>query len=88
MFKCGFCQQFSQPGDPQRRIIVETRKKVYTNGPEEEPITSIGSEIVSEVAACPACAKIREAQIIYKNDSHLALEIDLPISEALELAIR
>lgn len=66
MFKCGFCKQTTQPGQPGKLVVTKTRPKEYLLGfedPDEKrfPIVSFGTEIAEEVRACPPCYAIRQA---------------------------
>lgn len=50
MFKCEKCKKTSQPGEPSRRMVVETRQKSYPTG------GAIGWEIVRELVVCDPCS--------------------------------
>jgi len=54
VYKCEKCEQFSKPGEKQKRVVVETRKKIYSD--PRNGTTGEGWEIVKEVAVCATCA--------------------------------
>jgi len=56
MFKCQKCKKLSAPGEKQKRVVVDTRKRFYTNH-KGEPAGE-GWEIVKEVALCSSCAPV------------------------------
>jgi hypothetical protein len=59
-FKCEKCNKQQPAGQPVNFVVTETRQKTYSNeivhgkmrGTIEE---SVGTEIVREIRACPAC---------------------------------
>jgi hypothetical protein len=58
MFYCQACNKLSQPGEKPRRVVVETRDRVYTRKKgDKEIILGRGTEIVREVDLCTPCAE-------------------------------
>lgn len=54
MFICEECKRVTEPGETRILVVVETRKKTYTN--PDDSLTH-GVEIVKEKAICPRCAE-------------------------------
>lgn len=61
MFKCGLCNESSEPRESPVMVVLETRAKTYTirDDSEEGFHITTGSEIVKEVAAHRECAAKR-----------------------------
>jgi len=55
MFRCAVTGKITQPGEPQFKVVVETRPQTYVNFKfdeetlETEKIVSSGEEIVREI---------------------------------------
>jgi hypothetical protein len=71
-FICGVCSIYTKPGIKATHVVLETRPKIYPprpnahifipkDQPHHKMITDdpggVGTEIVKEVLACPACGK-------------------------------
>lgn len=48
MFRCSECGKVSEPRQPQNKVVIQRREKIYADG-------SKGWEIVKEVALCDEC---------------------------------
>lgn len=55
MFKCGFCQRITAPGESQTLVVTAERVREYKD--ENDQVISIGREIVKEVPSCLECAR-------------------------------
>lgn len=68
MFKCGFCEKTTEPGEKKAMRAVELREKAYSAPYHEkksrEGVVEVrghsgrGFEIARESASCVACTKI------------------------------
>lgn len=56
MFICERCKKATEPREPQTSIVVETRKRVYNDGTEDDPRLSYGTETVKEIKVCVKCS--------------------------------
>ena len=56
MYICSSCGIVTQPREPMRKIVVETRSKIYLDPDDERVVVGRGQEIVREMKMCPACA--------------------------------
>jgi|SRR5579871_3767697 len=71
-FKCGLCHQQVKPGTKAERVVTERREKQYPKRENAHQFVSsktglkttkddpggVGMEIVTEVLACPPCARL------------------------------
>jgi hypothetical protein len=56
------CKKLSKPGEKPRRLVVETRERIYTRtvkdkGKDKEITLGCGWEIVREASMCAPCAE-------------------------------
>jgi len=52
MFVCESCGEQVPSGVKQHKKVIQTRKKVYTNGKK----VTTGYETVREIGVCPKCS--------------------------------
>ena len=52
MFICEKCGEQSKPGEESKRVVVETRPRMYDNG---DGVARHGHEIVKEITVCISC---------------------------------
>jgi len=73
MFKCQDCKKASQTNEKPFKLVVETRKKTYTNtirvGREFKVKDSVGHETVKELLVCHQCASNRtyKPEMLFEN---------------------
>ena len=63
MFICDGCHSPSEPHEPERRVVVEIRKKVYPPRIFAEDPGGSGWETVREISLCTECFKDFEASV-------------------------
>jgi rubrerythrin len=76
MYRCQICQQSVPVGTKARRVVTETRPRVYPFRAEAnrgikrntkiiypDDTGGTGWEIAREITACPACSEQRERQM-------------------------
>ncbi|MCA0458195.1 MAG: hypothetical protein LCI00_29785 [Chloroflexi bacterium] len=60
MFKCQLCKQVTPAKTKAKRVVLETRPRIYKHPADKRtkitPPDTYGREIVREVIACPECA--------------------------------
>ena len=95
MFKCYFCGEITPPKTTRHSVVIETREKIYSSRRREskgggrgrfrdrdEPVQDRGGkgvEIMTEVAACPACAaKHHEVKTVAAQSPPPAVETEKP----------
>ena len=57
MFNCEFCNKTTKPGEPQTKVVTQTRLVERMNKQGEWVFCS---EIKEEKNACPSCAEERK----------------------------
>lgn len=56
MFRCQIGNHSSKTGEKLVRVVLETRNRTYDKTDKNKRGPTFGTEIVSEIRACAACA--------------------------------